>query len=378
MGAGVDRFEHPPVVVGRAEAARVFARHRLAPLRGVVDSVLVDVARYARQVVTIADADGLILWTGGHTETLQAAEAIHLQPGVSWSENTAGTNALGTALVLNHPLQIFAAEHFKQSMHGWSSAAAPIRDPDGGGLVGALMLSGPFKAAHLHGFSLVVAVGRIIEAHLEHELAQRDERLKVSYLEHLLRGCADASAVVNSRGRVLLSSPQGWLGGRLRLSADDGVPLAPPKEDVTFEPFGDGSGFLVLRRSAIGRGSSRPSIRLEALGRERACVTLNGWMTELSRRHSEILVILAAHPAGLSEQELASALYGNPIKGVTIRAEISRLHKLLGPIIKTRPYRIAAEVHADFLEAGDDRSGELLPGSTAPGVLAAAQRLAVG
>ena len=52
-------------------------------------------------------------------------------------------------------------------------------------------------------------------------------------------------------------------------------------------------------------------------------------------------MILAQHPDGVTEQDLASALYGTPIKSVTIRAEISRLHKLLGPVIRTRPYRIA-------------------------------------
>jgi hypothetical protein len=91
----------------------------------------------------------------------------------------------------------------------------------------------------------------------------------------------------------------------------------------------------------------------------------------------------------LTENELASALYGTPIKSVTIRAEISRLHKLLGPVIRTRPYRIAADVRADFLElealvdgGHDERvaqlaTGPLLPSSEAPAIVAQRRRLPV-
>jgi hypothetical protein len=123
------------------------------------------------------------------------------------------------------------------------------------------------------------------------------------------------------------------------------------------------------------------------LGRERARVTVDGRGFDLSLRHSEILVILAQHPDGLTEKELASALYGTPIKSVTIRAEISRLHKLLGPVIRTRPYRIAADVRADFLELEalvdgghyerieQMRPGPLLPSSEAPAIVAQRRRL---
>jgi hypothetical protein len=383
--AGVDPLERAPVMIECGEARRRFLQHPLAPLLPVIDSVLVDVAVYASQVVAIADVDGLVLWTGGSAETLRDAERIHLMPGARWREDVAGTNALGTALALDHPLQIFAAEHYKQSVHGWSSAAAPIHDSETDAQLGALSLSGPFKAAHPHGFSLVVAAAQIIEAHLAHASAQRDERLKVEYLTHVVRGCAEASAVVNAYGRVLLSTPPGWLGRKLRMSPD-GVPLAPAAEEVRLEPLGRGDGFLALR-GAGDPATPRPTLRLEALGCERARAYLDGQQLQLSPRHSEILVILAQYPAGLTQSELASALHGPQMKGVTVRAEISRLHKLLGPIIRTRPYRIAADVRADFLEcealleagaaesAAERCAGELLPSSSAPAIVALRERL---
>jgi hypothetical protein len=374
--AKVDPVALPPIMLDRAEAGRLFRRHRLAMLLHMVEGVLVEVAAYAHQLVAIADREGLVLWTGGNPETLSAARKIHLEPGVVWSEQMAGTNALGTALVLDHPLQIFAAEHFKPCFHGWSASAAPIHDPETGELLGAVALAGSVKRAHPHGFSLVAAAAQILEAQLDHEATHRDERLKVSYLERIVRGCAEDSAVLNRGGRVLLSTPPGWLGRKLRL-ARDGTPVAPAAEEVHFEPLADCDGFLALRGPSAANGAGRPTLRLEALGRERARLTIDGRVFDLSPRHSEILVILTDHPDGLTEPELAAALYGTPMKSVTIRAEISRLHKLVGSVIRTRPYRIAADVEADFLEQppSGGEHGELLPASQAPAVLALRNRL---
>jgi hypothetical protein len=66
------------------------------------------------------------------------------------------------------------------------------------------------------------------------------------------------------------------------------------------------------------------------------------------------------------------------------------LRKLLGSIVKTRPYRLAADVSADFLEvealleagavdaASECYHGPLLACSNAPAVVALRERLAAG
>jgi hypothetical protein len=384
--AAVPPRERPPIILEREEARRRLQRHRLAPLLPLIQTVLVDVARYAHQVVAIADPEGLILWTAGHCETLEAAERAHLMPGVLWSEEATGTNAIGTALALDHPVQIFSAEHFKEMLHNWSGSAAPIHDPETGATIGVVSLSGSFKAAHPHGFSLVVAATHIVEVHLSHEAAQRDERLKLEYMELLHDDGSEASAVLNPGGRVLLATPVGWLGSRLRLSPE-GVPLAPATEEVTIESIRCGEGFMVRRGGDEAEGRPRPELRLEALGRERVHGCVGGRAFSFTPRHGEILVILAHHPEGLDECALGRALHGEAIKEVTVRAEISRLRKLLGAIVKTRPYRLAADVSADFLDvealvradvieaAGERCPGSLLPSSKAPAIVALRDRI---
>ncbi len=382
--AGVDHAGTASVVLGPEEARRRFAAHALAPLLPVVETLLVSVAQHARQVAVLADRDGMVLWTGGRPDAVAGARRSRFLPGALWSEQGAGTNALGTSLVLDHPVQVFSAEHFKESMHGLSGAAAPVHDPATGAILGVVGLTGPLRAAHPHGYSVVLAAVQILETQLAHHVAQRDERLKVQYLQRVLGGCSTSSAVVNREGRVLLSRPQGWLGNQLDVR--DGVPVSPPAGALRLEPLPHGEGHIVFR--ARGADTGLPVLRLEALGRERARVRVGDVELELSRRHSEVLAVLALHRDGLTHAELGEAVYGTATKGVTVRAEICRLRKALGPVLTASPYRLVADLRADFLEVERLLSrgcasaalaaypGELLPGSHAPGLLPTRQRLA--
>ncbi|MEU2064878.1 GAF domain-containing protein [Streptomyces sp. NPDC013455] len=131
---------------------------------------------------------------------------------------------------------------------------------------------------------------------------------------------------------------------------------------------------------------------LSALGRDEAELTLDGRRLRLSRRHSEILVLLSRRPQGLSGDELLCALYADEsVTPVTLRAELARLRRLLGPeLLASRPYRLTAAVESDVtvverrLEAGSlttavkAYTGPLLPGSQAPAVGRLRERLAGG
>jgi hypothetical protein len=89
----------------------------------------------------------------------------------------------------------------------------------------------------------------------------------------------------------------------------------------------------------------------------------------------------------MSGEELARALYGVHGSEVTVRAEIARLRRRLGPLVASQPYRLVADVQADFLEvewmarrgalaaALDAYVGPLLPGSDVPAIAAARARL---
>ncbi|WP_409235416.1 GAF domain-containing protein [Streptomyces sp. PA5.6] len=135
---------------------------------------------------------------------------------------------------------------------------------------------------------------------------------------------------------------------------------------------------------------SDEKVELAALGRDEASLTVGGRTVRLSRRHSEIVVLLARHPEGLSGDELLCALYEDEsVSQVTLRAEMARLRRVLGAeLLRSRPYRLAVPVECDVdvverrlgagavAAAAAAYAGPLLPQSQAPALVRLRRRLA--
>ena len=146
------------------------------------------------------------------------------------------------------------------------------------------------------------------------------------------------------------------------------------------EPLGRDGSFL-LRTDHPSCGPRAPSVRLLTLGHDRGLFSVSGREVRFSQRHTEILVLLASRRSGMTAEELALALYGETGKPQTVRIELFRLRKLLGPGIETEPYRLTLRLDADFvdvqqlLRAGRPRDAAqrycapLLPHSEAPGIV---------
>jgi hypothetical protein len=121
-------------------------------------------------------------------------------------------------------------------------------------------------------------------------------------------------------------------------------------------------------------GADRPRwVTTDDLGHLRA--------TGLTGRHADILVLLSRHPEGLSADHLAVLLDDKDLDVVTVRAEMSRLRKVIGPEhLTSRPYRLLVPVTSDIgeifdaLDDGDVESalaryqGPLLPHSASPAI----------
>jgi hypothetical protein len=122
-------------------------------------------------------------------------------------------------------------------------------------------------------------------------------------------------------------------------------------------------------------------MRLLALGRDQAVVCRGADQTRLNRRHSELLAVLALHPEGVTGEQLIAALYDGDAAEATVRVEVARLRRVLGEVLSSRPYRLAAAPSADFLDVAralcdrDPRralaayGGSLLPFSEAPEIV---------
>jgi hypothetical protein len=383
--AGVDPERPAPRVLDDDETQQRLTAHALADVVPALCELLCEVAHDARHLAVLADAHGLLLWSQGHPSMVQAAARPHFVPGCLCSERGIGTNAIGTTLALEHPVQIFSAEHFSHLLDGWTSSAAPIHDPETRELLGAIGLAGSFRRAHPHTLALVTAAAQLAAAQLAGKQADRDRVLEARYLDLVARSRPGRSALVKRGGRVLAATPPGWLGERLELPQVSGEMILDGGPRLAIEPLGS-EGSIVWDAGAQ-RNPPRPRLDLWALGRERVEVELLRRRIVLGRRHSELVVLLALHPRGMSGEELARALYGLRGREVTVRAEMARLRRRLGSLVASQPYRLVADVRADFLEvqwlarrgalaaARDSCPGPLLPSSDVPEIVAARARL---
>ncbi|MFC5675852.1 GAF domain-containing protein [Aeromicrobium endophyticum] len=133
------------------------------------------------------------------------------------------------------------------------------------------------------------------------------------------------------------------------------------------------------RTSVASRGWQAPA--LEVLGGHGATLRHGSTTTRLSLRHSEILLLLSESTDGMTTAELAVALSDDEQAQVTVRAELSRLRAVLGPIeLASRPYRLKNAVDTDVAAVRDDLErgrlrravaryrGAVLPASSAPAV----------
>jgi sigma-54 dependent transcriptional regulator, acetoin dehydrogenase operon transcriptional activator AcoR len=127
----------------------------------IMDMLLEQVSDTASMVV-LTDDTGIILRTCCHNTFMEDAERVALRQGVSWAESSKGTNAVGTALMLESEILIHAKEHYIQSNQFLTCSAAPIFDPSGN-IIGVLDVSGDKRSFHPHTLGLVKMSARMIE-----------------------------------------------------------------------------------------------------------------------------------------------------------------------------------------------------------------------
>jgi transcriptional regulator of acetoin/glycerol metabolism len=116
-------------------------------------------------MVLLTDANGLIMHSLGDDDFLEKANRVALSPGVAWSEESKGTNAIGTAIAEQKPVIVHADEHYLYANHFLTCSAAPIIDCQGK-VIGVLDVSGDQRSYHKHTMALVRMSAQMIENQL--------------------------------------------------------------------------------------------------------------------------------------------------------------------------------------------------------------------
>ncbi|MDT0350042.1 GAF domain-containing protein [Pseudonocardia charpentierae] len=364
QGVDPDRREPP----GPLDASQVEQRRARSPLHQVLPELraaLTAVAEDARHVMVVTDADGVLLWREGSTRVRHRADALGFTEGARWTEGAVGTNAIGTALAEGSPVQIFSAEHFVRTHHGWTCTACPVHDPRTGEMLGVVDVSGPAETVHPTTVALVGTAVKLAEASLWRCHEQRLDALRTVAVPVLASGS----------GPGLVVDDHGWVAAVRGLPQVDRV--TAPTADGPVAVHGLGlcipepvPGGWLLRPGGKGR-SLRLTLELDAHPPRAVVAGTHVWVHPLSTRHAEVLLLLArAGQAGMDAAALSTALYGHVGSLVTIRAEVSRLRKAIGGILLARPYRVAPEVEVVL---PDLTTSPFAAASTAPAVRALAR-----
>ncbi|MBG6059845.1 hypothetical protein RCH16_003248 [Cryobacterium sp. MP_M5] len=306
-------------------------RHPLAAVLPVVHNLLIRHAFASGLIVAIGDELGRLLWIDGDRVVRRKAEGMLFVEGSDWSERRVGTSAPGTALALDHGIQIQRGEHFSQLAHPWSCTAVPIHDPDTGAILGVIDITGGAEAVAPQTLPLVEAAVAAMEAELR--------------IQRLSRPVGPPRTTRPHTAAVFAPAPM--------------LPTAPIR--------------------------TLPA-RLDVLGRDHGRLEDGTTSAVISPRHAEILTLLAWNRDGLSADRLSLLLTDQSNSVDNLRAEMVRLRRVLEQAtprigIASRPYRLESAIDLDalrvlaLLERGAHRvalgayRGPVLPSSTAPGIL---------
>lgn len=157
-------------------------------------------------IVFLSDENGFILKSIGDCNVLNNATDVKLMTGSGWAETDVGTNGIGTSLILKRPVQISGEEHYCKKLHPWTCSAAPIFN-DAGKIIGALQMSGPSHAAHLHTLGMIVAAVEAISNQLR--VNEKNQELTVlnSSLQNIFQTMSDGAVIVDQQGCITHINP---------------------------------------------------------------------------------------------------------------------------------------------------------------------------
>ncbi len=159
-------------------------------------------------MVLLTDAQGVILHSLGDADFVEKANRVALAPGVGWSEERMGTNAIGTAIAEKAPSLVHADQHFLASNHFLTCSAAPITDHQGK-VVGVLDVSGDRRSYHKHTMALVRMSALMIENQLFAATFERAIVLRFHARPEFIGTLMEGIAAFSQGGRFLAANRNG-------------------------------------------------------------------------------------------------------------------------------------------------------------------------
>lgn len=117
-------------------------------------------------LVTLNDENGRMIYLKGDSDIIKKAEKFNFYPGMDWSEEAAGTNAIGTSIISKKPIQVVSAEHFCEGFHPMTCSSSPIVHPYTKTVIGAIDFTGFWPSTQPHTLGLAASLAHLVEQEL--------------------------------------------------------------------------------------------------------------------------------------------------------------------------------------------------------------------
>ncbi|MFZ5996080.1 MAG: sigma-54-dependent Fis family transcriptional regulator [Nitrospirota bacterium] len=267
-------------------------QHLLTIARPFMDNLYNFIRGSGFQVV-LADEQGLLLEVMGDPDIIMMTRQVQLCPGGNWSEAVKGTNAIGTAIAEQRPVQVHAHEHYCQANHFLTCSAAPIFDPDGK-LIGVLDITGNCNVANPHTLGMVVAAVNAIESQLRLQRATTKVYMAYKYSSFMMESMSEGLLSVDNAGMIVQMNAKG--GRILGVTPNDAIGRHINEVIKKQAP--------ILQVLSTGSGYQDREITLEASGRR-----FYSSATPLRDDYGNIIGAVAT----LREQVVRPSLKRNPL-----------------------------------------------------------------
>lgn len=153
-------------------------------------------------MVLLTSSAGLVLHSLGDIDFLEKASQVALTPGADWSEQSKGTNAIGTALREEQAIIVQGGEHYMSANKFLTCSCAPISDPFGQ-LIGALDVTGDHRSFHQHTMALVRMSAQMIENHMFADIFPKAVRIHFHCRPEFIGTLVEGIAVFSVDGHFL-------------------------------------------------------------------------------------------------------------------------------------------------------------------------------
>jgi transcriptional regulator of acetoin/glycerol metabolism len=333
LSSGVNAAAETPRIVDDDGLECLLDQHQeLVIASKSVAAGLSDILDASKSVFLLTDPHGVVLDTQGDRSIFNSTKYEHINPGYIWSENTSGTNAIGTAITLKQAVEIHSVEHFCDAAQMFTCAAAPILDTFSGEVVGAIDVTARCVSYNARNIGMALTAARHLEELLRSRYLLRRMHL-IDWFHGKNRGWDnDAFILFDEKGRVVKFNKaaeeyfkQGWID-------------QPLKENSKLVNYSEGGASV----SMLKMPDSIDNFEIEAFGEDR-------------QHQGGLLVIKGARRTNRASKLLVSE---NEINGTGAFDSIVGESEIMKNL-KARAYRMA-KAEAPVLILGDTGCGKEL------------------